>query len=346
MSEKYRRPLIAFYLDEPPPKANRGEDFRRASSTSPPEFDPKLDALIRDIRARHDVIKSLLEDEDATPVPGISSLTLEDCEVIVSELISDYLKFDLLKFRNKRNAREAFGYLRSCVENHGIFVLLMGDLGSHHSKIPASVFRGYCIADPIAPLIVVNDNDADAAWSFTTLHETTHLWLGQTGISGASDDSRVERFCNKVAARILLPISDLGSLATLTTRGFEDILSNVSQYATERNLSRRMVAYQLLQNRTIVTSDYHQLVNRFEEDWLKSKIAERARTPKSSGPNRNVVLRHRLGPALIGLARRSVDSGVLSPTKASRLLGVRPVSVRSFLHPRPRKTGNADALFD
>ena len=65
-----------------------------------------------------------------------------------------------------------------------MFVLLKGDLGNYRTAIDVEVFRGFAIADDIAPFVVINDNDSKAAWSFTLLHELTHLLLGQTGISG------------------------------------------------------------------------------------------------------------------------------------------------------------------
>ena len=80
-----------------------------------------------------------------------------------------------------------------------MFVLLAENLGSHHSAIPVSAFRGFAIADPIAPFIVINDGDAKAAWSFTLLHELAHLWLGATGVSGGVPEMQIERFCCDVA---------------------------------------------------------------------------------------------------------------------------------------------------
>jgi hypothetical protein len=77
MAEKYRRPLIVFYLKSPPDTANRGEDFRRAPGAPPLEYDPQLDALIRNVRARHDLARSLLEEE-APALNFISSHSMED----------------------------------------------------------------------------------------------------------------------------------------------------------------------------------------------------------------------------------------------------------------------------
>jgi hypothetical protein len=79
---------------------------------------------------------------------------------------------------------EAFAYLRQKVESSRIFVLLLGNLGSHHTNISVEIFRGFALADKIAPLAVISDNDAVSAWCFTTLHKVAHLWLGETGVSG------------------------------------------------------------------------------------------------------------------------------------------------------------------
>lgn len=71
----------------------------------------------------------------------------------------------------------AFRLLRESAERAGVFVLLMGDLGNYHSAISVETFRGFAIADPVAPFIAINDRDSHAAWSFTLLHELVHLCL-------------------------------------------------------------------------------------------------------------------------------------------------------------------------
>ncbi len=331
MAERYRRPLIAFYLKEPPQRGERGEDFRRMPGTPPPDFDPQLDALIRNVRTRHDLIKSLLEDEEAPRRAFIGSHKLSDSPADVASSIASTLGFKLERYRSARDPSEAFAYLRSCLEANGIFVLLIGDLGSHHSKIGASAFRGYSLADPIAPLIVINGNDARAAWCFTALHETTHLWLGQSGVSGGTYTSRVEQFCNDVAGRLLLPPAELSPLDRLRGRAFAEILADLSTFASERNISRAMVAYQLLRNNVISGAIYQQLVERFRVDHQKSKSKESAGEQEGGGPNYYVVKRHRLGAALLTLAQRSMQDGTLTPTKAAQLLAVKPVSVHALL---------------
>ena len=335
MAEKYRRPLIAFYLKEPPPSGDRGEDFRRAPGAPAPEFDPELDALIRSVRARHELVKSLLEDEEAAALPFVGSSTLGDGASAVADSIRSTIGFELSEFRRARNVDEAFRYLRGCFEVRGIFVILVGNLGSYHSNISANTFRGYAISDPIAPFIVINDNDARAAWSFTACHEAAHLRIGQTGLSGSSHEAVVERFCNDVAGRLLLPRAELSELRELQAVPFEDALDRISTFASERNISRSMVGYQLYRAGGIDHTRYRHLRERLHADWLQSKKKAPDSTRGEGGPNFHVVRRHRLGPAMVSLAQRSVDGGALTPTKAAQLLGVKPVTVHTLLHSEP-----------
>jgi Zn-dependent peptidase ImmA (M78 family) len=290
-----------------------------------------LDALIRDVRSRHDVVKSLLEDEEVEPLAFVASLRVADGASAVADSIQKTIGFDLAEFRRARGVDAAFAYLRDRLERSGIFVLLLGNLGSYHSNIESAAFRGYAIADRIAPFIIINDNDAHAAWPFTALHETAHLWLGQTGISGASHEAAVERFCNDVAGQLLLPDHELRAISANRLASLTDSLETISAFAGQRNVSRRMVAYLLLRSKKIDSERYQELTNRFYRDWLRSRENDRA--DKREGPSRYVVLWHRLGPALVGLARRNLELGTLSPMKASRLLGVSPGAVRTFLHP-------------
>lgn len=331
MSQKYRRPLLVFYLSEPPTKGDRGKDFRTLPIEVQMEYDADLDALIRSIRARQNIVRSLLEDEESEPLSFVGSANLQQDHKAVAQNIISILGFKLSDFRAKRTVGEAFAYLRECVENSGIFVLLIGDLGSHHSTIPVEVFRGFAVADHIAPFVVVNDKDARSAWSFTLLHEVTHLWLGTTGISNTSDKRDIERFCNSVAGSILLPSQELVELANLRNAPMDEVEAEVSRFAEDRNLSRTMVAYNLHKQGAIGQALWQQLVIIFEKDRIELEKRLKATERKGSGPNYYIVRRHRLGPALLGLTSRTLKSGILSPTKAGIILGIKPRNVQTLL---------------
>ena len=210
--------------------------------------------------------------------------------------------------------------------------MLKGDLGSHHTALEAEVFRGLAIADDVAPFVVINPNDSKAAWSFTLLHELTHLLLGQSGYAVANRDSRTERFCDAVASEWLLPASELSLLDLTPGATFMEEQGRISRFAGARNLSRTMVAYRLLRGGRIDRGTYERLRTGFREQWRRNRDRQRARGRNTEGgPNYYVMRRHRIGPAVLDLMRRMLNSGALSTTKAARILGVKPAHVGKVL---------------
>ena len=152
-----------------------------------------------------------------------------------------------------------------------MFVLLIGNLGSHHTAIDLEAFRGFALADSIAPLVVINDADSRAAWSFTLLHELTHLLLGQTGVSGDRAEAAVERFCNDVAAEFLLPQEELRRVSLDIAAGTDATAAQIRDLARRRNLSSSMVAYRLYQARVLSRESWTLLSKGFRDHWLQEK---------------------------------------------------------------------------
>ncbi|EQD78732.1 protein containing DUF955, partial [mine drainage metagenome] len=59
----------------------------------------------------------------------------------------------------------------------------------------------------------MNGADSKAAQMFTLAHELAHVWLGATGVSdtqaGQVPEQQIERWCNQVAAELLMPMDEL-----------------------------------------------------------------------------------------------------------------------------------------
>jgi Zn-dependent peptidase ImmA (M78 family) len=214
-------------------------------------------------------------------------------------------------------------------------VLLRGNLGSHHTDIDVEVFRGFALADPVAPFVVINEHDSKSAWSFSLLHELTHVWLGQTGVSGERAELRIERFCNDVASEFLLPASELRKLGIDNVSNIRRIEATISEFAGERNLSSSMVAYRLFRSGIIERNVWTQLSVTFRERWREQELRQRERNREQKPQiNPNVVRGHRLGDGLLGFVDRMMNSGALTTVKAGKVLGVKAQRVKPILDAR------------
>src|SRR5216684_3626806 len=91
MAQAYRRPLLVFYLNEPPKTGDRGQDFRTLPGSE--RYNPGLDALIRDIKGRQRLIRSMLEDTESEPLGFIGSVTTDIAVRTLAPRIAEHLQF-------------------------------------------------------------------------------------------------------------------------------------------------------------------------------------------------------------------------------------------------------------
>jgi Zn-dependent peptidase ImmA (M78 family) len=332
MAQQYHRPLLTFYMVKPPAPAELGQDFR----TLPDRGDPSnvlLATLLRDVKARQSLVRDALEDdEERPPVELVGSLSRVVDAAELSNALAAAIGFSRDEFRAKQSVEKAFAYLRALVEAQGIFVLLAGDCGHWSTAIEVRVFRGFAISDRVAPFIVINDQDAKSAWSFTLLHELCHLLLGKSGVSGGAPNGDIEQLCNDAAAATLIEAKEV-RMANLAISGDgSDVVSIINALANRARVSRSMVAYQLYRSAAISRAAWEELSDQFRAEWLDVKARQKEKSKiKPGAPDWYVVRRQRLGAALLSVARQGIADGSLTPTRAARMLGVKPMRVYPLL---------------
>lgn len=344
IAKVYRRPLLTFYRQAPPKPEDLGRDFRGLNADVPTRSKALLEALLRNTKARQEMVAEiLLDEEDIEPLRFVGSSSISEGVDQVASRISNDLRLSE-NFSRTEGPEVLFKQLRHRTEALGVFVLLVGDLGSYHSAISEDIFRGFTFADKIAPFIIINDQDARVARSFTLLHELTHIYLGQSGVSGSSEEDnyiegdfqRIERFCNDVASLILLP-KDFADLPVerFSMSNKTSALSFIKQISVRWSVSEPLVAFRLRRIDLISTSLYDDLKRTFASRWSTQKIdAKAAKKQQEGGPDYYVVKQHRLGSALVDVTRRALRENRTTHTKAATILGVKPSSVEHLLGSR------------
>lgn len=133
---------------------------------------------------------------------------------VVAERIRHALKFDLEERRQIPTRTEALRRFIEQTDDLGVLVMVNGVVGSNNRrKLDPEEFRGFALSDDLAPLVFINGADTKAAQMFTLAHELVHIWLGQSALSDVEPMSLptqpIERWCNRVAAEILVPLKVL-----------------------------------------------------------------------------------------------------------------------------------------
>jgi Zn-dependent peptidase ImmA (M78 family) len=353
IAKTYHRPLLTFYLASPPKKSERGSDFRTTGTEVNAKDNGLLNAILRDIQARQEMLTSALEDEDdLEPLPFVASCSLSDDPQKVAALIREALHLPAIPEGRPSSSDELFKFLRAGIEAMGVYVLLVGDLGSHHSALSEEVFRGFALADPRVPFIVINDQDARTARSFTLVHELVHIYLGESGISGTPEQApdsgqaaKIEQFCNDAASYVLLPASfqaerpfALRSAETTAVQQF------IEQTAKIWAISEPLVAFRLRRLGWITPVLHQQFSNAYARRWQEQKASTKAKNQiKEGGPSYYIVKQYRLGDALVDAVRRTVRENRLTHTKAAKILGMKPASVEPmFRHFEKRNFAYGD----
>jgi Zn-dependent peptidase ImmA (M78 family) len=323
----YRRPILTFFLPEPPIQQTRLQDFRTiANKTLDSEsFSPEFSALLRRIEALQLNIHDLMVELKSEPITFVASFTLESKPIEAVENIRRFIGYTFKDQQKAGSFEQVFSDIRTRAEDKGIFVLTEGNLGSYHTNIEPEVFRGLSLSDNVAPFAVVNPNDAKSAMIFTLIHELCHLGLGDTGISNwnsiettpKSTSLKNELFCDQVAASFLAPGETLlkeweyYSIAYTPKECIEKIARSFC-------VSRVVIARRLFSFKKITEAFYWEFYNLCQEEWRKRQASQK----KSDVPYK-IQVKYRLGNRLIRTVVGAAAQGKISELDASRILNVK-----------------------
>ena len=180
------------------------------------------------------------------------------------------------RFHSWSDARR---HLIERIEDLGVLVMISGIVGANSGRrLDVDEFRGFALADPLAPLIFVNGADSLAAQIFTLVHELAHLWLGESALTddpppdGARDP--LERWCNRVAAETLVPIADIRAACEGSPETDE-----LERLARRYRVSTRVVLRRIFEAELLSWTDF-QARDEHEQERIAALVNAR---PRQSG---------------------------------------------------------------
>ncbi len=209
-----RAPVGYIFLPEPPIERIPIPDFRTRANAYRKHPSPDLLDTLYICQQRQEWYRGFARSSGEKPLPFVGSLRVRDNVVKAAAGIRHALAFDLEERRRIPTWTEALRRFIGQADAAGVLVMCSGVvLNNNYRRLDPDEFRGLAMADDLAPLVFINGADTKAAQMFTLAHELAHVWLGQSSVSDAQPslipEHNVERWCNRVAAELLVPLAVL-----------------------------------------------------------------------------------------------------------------------------------------
>jgi len=205
-------PIGYLFLPEPPVESLPIPDFRAAENVYSGHPTPDLLDTIYICQQRQEWYRDFARSAGEGSLAFVGSAHIKSAAVSTAMTIRQALRFDIEERGRMPTWTDALRRFIEQADALGILVMCSGVvLNNNRRHLDPDEFRGFAMADDLAPLVFVNGADTKAAQMFTLAHELAHIWLGQSAISDAQalllPDLEVERWCNQVAAELLVPLA-------------------------------------------------------------------------------------------------------------------------------------------
>ncbi len=307
-------PVGFFFLSEPLDEPVPIPDFRTVGNAPLRCPSPDLLDTLYLCQQRQDWYREFARMEGVKPLAFVDSATLESDVETIAATIRGMIGFELDERRKLPTWSESLRHFIRAADTLGVLVMVSGIVHNNtRRKLNPAEFRGFALADELAPLIFINGADTKAAQMFTLAHELAHLWLGQSVLSNSAPDAvpthRVEAWCNRVAAEILVPLAVLRE----ECREGEELPDTLDRLAYHFKVSTLVILCRLHDARKLTR-------DRFRKAY-RAELERLHRIPKSRGGNFYPTQTARVGNRFAHAIVVNTLEGHTTYRDALRLLG-------------------------
>ena len=312
-------PIGYLFLPEPPVERVPIPDFRTVAHARIDHPSPDLLDTLYLCQQRQEWYRDFARAMGDAPLSFAGSVRVAADVVRTAALIRHALAFDIDERRQMPTWTDALRRFIEQADALGVLVMVSGVVGSNNRrKLDPQEFRGFALADDLAPLVFINGADSKSAQMFTLAHELVHLWLGQSALSDAQaaslPDQAVERWCNQVAAELLVPLEEFR--AEYDRRA--ELRSELDRLAKRFKVSTLVILRRIHDAGGLRGDAYW----RAYED----ELARLRALPKGSGGDFYLTLGARAGKRFARAVVASALEGRSSFTESFRLLGFKKMS--------------------
>lgn len=314
-------PFGFLFLQQVPAEEVPLPDLRTVGGDRPEHPSVELLDIVKTVMRRQAWYKDYVKEQWLAPSEVVGLFTVNHT---VDDIVANIRQTLGVADHPKRGTWE--DYYRDLVariESSGTMVMREGFFKHHTRPFQVNEFRGFAIADEIAPIIFVNHADVPSARLFTLIHELCHIWLGVTGISDGSPSNhrKEEVLCNAVAAEFLVPSAEfLG----LWQGGESHWKENLAPLAAHFHVSSWVIARRA-QTLDKITMQAYQAYIREQED------AHRNRDKSGGGsPGYYKTRKAQLSTSFSKAVLREALSGKLLLRDAGHLLNIKPHKIETF----------------
>lgn len=230
-------------------------------------------------------------------------------------MIRDYLGISIEEQVRWKDEVHGLKKWRKAIEEKGVFIF--------KESFEQKDISGFCLVDEQFPIVYLNNSTTKTRQVFSLLHELAHLLLNVNGLSKfdqryvehlPNQEKQIERFCNAIAAEVLIPSSDFEVQAKTFPANIERATEQqLSELASHYGVSREAVLRRFLDQGRITELFYKQKA----ETWA-------AQQKKGSGgdwyASKNAYLSDRFAKEVVSRHYKNQ----LSVEQASEFLGIKP----------------------
>jgi Zn-dependent peptidase ImmA (M78 family) len=320
----YGRPTAVFLLDTPPVDPPLPRDFRRHRGViGPLSLKMRLVArrALRLQRIEERLRRNLGLVSSAEVLPRVD---VHDDAEQVAATIRQRLGVSIEEQRAFKSPSFALKTWRAAVERMGIVTFQL--------RMPRGEASGFSLSNGL-PVIVLTIHDHEHRRMFTLFHELGHLLLREPGIcntegSHAGHTPGVERFCDQLAAAILVPLDALRTVAVGLTIPSQASIQDepLETLGTKFRVSKQVILGRLFTAGRISKQQFQRKLAEWQRPEPEPPEGESAPTRAAADqghPSSAQWAMWELGPRFISLVFQAHDGGLITESDACDYLSVR-----------------------